>query len=125
MHEAGVVLSKLSYARAPYGHGTTRDEAFLNSGDSDMRTSLRLAFLASSTIVGFSYLLEPASAAPTTAASCSAALMNKSRAAIERFLKEYPLGAEACLATAKTSQEPVSRNDRGDHDSSSGSGAGN
>ena len=44
-----------------------------------------------------------ASAAQFGADLCSAALAGKSRAAIEQFLKEYPVGGLACLATATTS----------------------
>ena len=67
--------------------------------------SSRLALLATSALAGLSLCLlsGEASAAQFGADSCSAALAGKSRAAVEQFLKEYPVGGLACLATATTS----------------------
>src|SRR5262245_49999643 len=67
--------------------------------------SSRRALMASSALAALSLCLvsSGASAAQFSADACSAALAGKSRAAIEQFLKEYPAGASACLATATTS----------------------
>ena len=56
------------------------------------------ALLASSALVGFGLLVQTASAAQSAADACSAVLANRSQAAIQRFLKEYPLDGQACLA---------------------------
>jgi uncharacterized membrane protein YgcG len=89
-----------------------------------MRTRLQFALLASSALVGFSSLLQTASAARSAAAGCSAVLANRSQAAIERFLKEYPVDGQACLATATTSQGAGSSGGSGGHGGGSGGGSG-
>src|SRR5580693_2681782 len=90
--------------------------------------SSRRALLSTSALVGLSLCLlsSGASAAQPGADACSAALAGKSRAAIEQFLREYPAGDSACLATATTSAP--SGNARGGHGNGpagSGPSAGN
>lgn len=66
-------------------------------------TMAATALRASSALFTFGLLFPTASPAQSAADACSAVLANRSRAAIERFLKEYPVDGQACLATATTS----------------------
>src|SRR6516165_132592 len=88
-------LSKLAHT---YSAGLSRNHEVI-----DMKTPLRFALLAGSALAGFSFCLEPASAASSAADACAAVLMNRSAAIVEQFVREYPVDSEACLATATTS----------------------